>query len=210
MDPDFWHERWQKNLIGFHEGEANTLLVAHFAALHLAKGSRVFVPLCGKTRDIAWLLSQGLRVAGAELSRMAVEQLFDELAVQADITTVGKMERFSAPGIDIFVGDIFDLTAEMLGPLDASYDRAALVALPAEMRGRYASHLAEITARAPQLLICFAYDQSQMNGPPFSVDAAEVARVYGDQYKLAQLAEAPASRSFPGKTPAQEVVWLLQ
>lgn len=210
MDANFWHERWKKNQIGFHEGAANALLAAHFSALDLPTGGRVFVPLCGKTRDIAWLLAQGYQVAGAELSRLAVEQLFAELGVQAEITKAGAMEHFSAPGLDVFVGDIFDLTAARLGPVDATYDRAALVALPSEMRARYAVHLAELTAQAPQLLVCFAYDQAAMTGPPFSIDAEEVARVHGGHYRLTQLAVAAESRALPGKIFAQEIVWLLK
>src|ERR1700733_8099165 len=109
MDEQFWHRRWELNEIGFHEGKANALLVAHFGALSLADGSRVFLPLCGKTIDIHFLLSRGYRVAGAELSRIAIEQLFAELDVTPEIADVGSMSRYSAPGIDIFVGDIFDL-----------------------------------------------------------------------------------------------------
>ena len=76
MDPEFWHERWASNRIAFHEGEANRLLVAYFDKLALSPNARVFVPLCGKTRDIAWLRDQGIRVAGAELSELAVAALF--------------------------------------------------------------------------------------------------------------------------------------
>ena len=60
MEPDFWHQKWQSNEIGFHKAEANPLLVEHFSALGLDAGARVFVPLCGKTLDIRWLLAQGL------------------------------------------------------------------------------------------------------------------------------------------------------
>ena len=81
MDPTFWHQRWEKNEIAFHEGKANALLVKHFHELTLAKGRRVFVPLCGKTLDISWLLSNGYHVAGAELSQVAIEQLFMELGI---------------------------------------------------------------------------------------------------------------------------------
>ena len=66
MEAAFWHERWQRGEIGFHEAQPNALLTAFFERLTLPADSRVFVPLCGKTRDIPWLLSQGLRVAGAE------------------------------------------------------------------------------------------------------------------------------------------------
>ncbi|HXT65661.1 MAG TPA: thiopurine S-methyltransferase, partial [Nitrospiraceae bacterium] len=124
MDPSFWHDRWEKNEIAFHESKANPVLVKHVNELSLAKGSRVFVPLCGKTRDISWLLSKGYRVAGAELSQIAIEQLFIELGLQPEISTVGEVEQWSANRVDIFVGDIFALSRKMLGPVDTIYDRA--------------------------------------------------------------------------------------
>ena len=81
MDKSFWLQKWEKNTIAFHRSEANPSLVNHFDKLALAKGSRIFVPLCGKTLDIGWLLSKGYRVVGAELADMAIEQLFTELGV---------------------------------------------------------------------------------------------------------------------------------
>src|SRR5690349_18438288 len=128
MDAGFWHERWETNDIAFHKNEANPLLVRCFAALSLSKGSRVFVPLCGKTLDIHWLLSEGFRVAGAELSKVAIEQLFTELGVEPKVSRDGEVDHYSATNIDVFVGDIFQLSSEVLGPVDAVYDRAALVA----------------------------------------------------------------------------------
>ena len=84
MEEKFWHDRWQNNQIPFHKVEVNPLLVRNLPALELASGARVFVPLCGKSLDVHWLLAQGYRVAGAELSRIAVEQLFAELGVIPD------------------------------------------------------------------------------------------------------------------------------
>ena len=102
MDPNFWHQRWEKNEIAFHEGKPNALLVHYLHELSLAKGRRIFLPLCGKTRDISWLLSNGYRVAGAELSQLAIEQLFMDLGLQPDISGVGKVQLWSATHIDIF------------------------------------------------------------------------------------------------------------
>src|SRR5262249_2938954 len=160
----------------------NPLLVKYFNELSLAKCSRIFVPLCGKTLDISWLLSKGYPVAGAELSQIAIEQLFMELGMQPEISTVGGVEQWSSNNLDIFVGDIFALSRKMLGPVDAVYDRAALVAFPEEMRKRYTAHLTEITGKAPQLLISYDYDQSKMDGPPFSVSNEEVERHYAGNY----------------------------
>lgn len=206
MEHNFWLDRWQTNQIGFHLPDANPLLVKHLSALQLAKGARVFIPLCGKTLDITWLLSQGYRVVGAELVEMAIVQLFNELGVPPNITTVGELKRYSAHNIDIFVGDIFDLTADLLGAVDATYDRAALVALPGEMRVRYMAHLKAITHRAPELLITFEYDQSLVPGPPFSVDAAEVKTHYGDA-TLLECNDLP--NGLKGQYPAKEATWLV-
>ena len=103
--------------------------------------SRVFLPLCGKTRDIHWLLSHGYRVSGSELSKIAVEQLFSELGIEPNITAIDQISRYSSNNVDIFVGDIFSLSRGILGQIDAIYDRAALAALPEPMRDRYAAHL---------------------------------------------------------------------
>lgn len=210
MDPSFWHERWEKNEIAFHESKANPILVKHFSELSLAKGSRVFVPLCGKTRDISGLLSNDYRVAGAELSQIAIEQLFMELELQPEVSTVGEVERWSANCLAIFVGDIFALSRKMLGPVDAIYDRAALVAFPEEMRHRYTAHLTGITHKAPQLLVCYDYDQNLMQGPPFSIRKEEVHRHYASIYELALMASTEVSGGLKGKCVAKENVWRLR
>jgi thiopurine S-methyltransferase len=210
MDASFWHQRWEKNEIGFHESKANPLLVTHFHELSIPKGRRVFVPLCGKTLDISWLLSRGYRVAGSELSQLAIEQLFIELGLQPDIEKVGSVERWSANSLDILVGDFFAVARPMLGQIDAVYDRAALVALPETMRQRYAAHLMEITGKAPQLLVSYEYDQSLKEGPPFSVSNEEVRRHYASTYTQTLVASTEVSGGLKGKVPAKENVWVLK
>jgi thiopurine S-methyltransferase len=210
MDEGFWHSRWQKNQIGFHEGAANALLVEHFEAGIGRPGGRVFLPLCGKTNDIGWLLARGCRVAGAELSRLAVDQLFRDLGIEPEIADQGPLTRCSASGLDIFVGDFFGLTAEGLGPVEAVYDRAALVALPAAMRRRYAAHLTQTTGAAPQLLISLEYDQSLMDGPPFSVGGEEINELYADRFEVTRLASVAVAGGLKGRCPAIEHAWLLQ
>jgi thiopurine S-methyltransferase len=210
MDLNFWHQRWAKNETGWHESKTNPLLVKYFQDLSLAKGRRVFLPLCGKTLDIGWLLSQGYRVAGAELSQLAVEQLFMDLGLQPEISEAGELRQWSAQHLDIFVGDFFALSRNVLGPVDAVYDRAALVALPETMRPRYAAHLIEMTNKAPQLLICYHYDQQAIDGPPFSISNEEVARHYTATYDLRLLTSVDVAGGLKGKCPAQEHVWLLR
>ncbi|VEP15257.1 Thiopurine S-methyltransferase [Hyella patelloides LEGE 07179] len=210
MDSSFWLQKWEKNDIGFHKSEANPVLAKYFEELSLSKGSRLFVPLCGKTLDIAWLLLEGYRVTGAELVEMAVEQLFDELGMKPKISRVGEASLYSAKDINIFVGNILDVSGEILGSVDAIYDRAALVALPEEMRNRYTAHLAEITGKAPQLLVTYEYDQNLMEGPPFSISNEEVERHYSDSYDLSLIVSTDVAGGLKGKCAAKENVWLLQ
>ena len=209
MEPDFWLARWQNNQIGFHEGAPNTFLVAHFAALGIPAGGRIFVPLCGKSRDLQWLRAQGFMVAGVELSRLAVEQFFAELGLTPTVVPSGRLERFETEGVTVFAGDIFDLNQNTLGAVDAVYDRAALVAMPPSLRARYAAHLIVLTAGAPQLLVTFEYDQARQPGPPFSVPEAEVRAQYGAAYNLARAETREVPGGLKGVCPAQESVWLL-
>ena len=210
MDTTFWLQKWETNNIAFHNSEANPLLVQYFKGLSLEQDSRVFVPLCGKTLDIAWLLDNGYRVAGAELIEIAIEQLFAELGLKPTISEVGETKHYSATNIDIFVGDIFNLSSQMLGPVDAIYDRAALVALPRDMRNRYTPHLRAITKTAPQLLINYDYDQTLMTGPPFSISNEEVKQHYGESYELTLLQSTHMPGGLKGKCAAIENVWRLQ
>lgn len=210
MDASFWNQRWARNDIGFHEGEVNARLVKYLDHLSVAKDSRVFVPLCGKTVDIAWLLSNGYRVAGAEFSDLAIEQLFAALNIQPTISGIGDVILYSARNIDIFVGDVFDVSREILGPVDAVYDRGALVALPDETRKRYTAHLTEISDNAPQLLITCDYEQTKMKGSPFPVSNEEVEKLYGGSYELQLSESAVISGGLKGKCPARVHVWLLR
>ncbi len=210
MEAGFWHKKWAEGDIGFHAQEVNPSLREHFSKLQMAPGARVFLPLCGKTRDIGWLRDEGYRVTGAELSELAIKELFNELGLVPEITGSDKHVCYQSGNIRIFVGDIFEVSAKQLGPIDAIYDRAALVALPMEMRARYAAHLIDITDAAQQLLISCEYDQHLMNGPPFSVHADEVRRLYSVVYDVRPLETHEVPGGLRGKIPATETVWALQ
>lgn len=210
MDAKFWHSKWAKKDIAFHEPQVNPLLTKHFNELTLEPGKRIFVPLCGKTRDIGWLLASGYRIAGAELSELAVNELFHDLNMPANVTDLGELKHYTAQNIDIYAGDFFKLNAEQLGKVDAIYDRAALVAMPSGMRDQYAQHLMQITDCAAQLLISVDYDQQKQAGPPFSVNAEEVRRLYERTYGLAMLESAELPGGLKGICAAEEQVWLLR
>ena len=214
MEHSFWHSKWQKNEIGFHEPEGNALLVKYASFLFgddspSTSLKRIFVPLCGKTRDIGWLLAQGCEVVGAELSEVAITQLFEELGVEPTISTSTNGKVYAKDGLTIFVGDIFKLTSSDIGDVTGVYDRAALVALPSPLREQYSAHLIEITQCAPQLIISFDYDQNEMAGPPFSVNEKTVDSLYSADYNIQRLERSVLEGGLKGKVDADNLVFAL-
>ncbi|MFC3194009.1 thiopurine S-methyltransferase [Marinicella sediminis] len=209
MEHQFWHEKWNNNEIGFHQSDTNPWLIKYLNKLNLTPNGRLFLPLCGKTRDIDWLLQQGYQVIGSELNESAVQQLFDRLKVTPDVQNSGLLKIYMSGPLKVFTGDLFALQVNDLGHVDATFDRAALVALPTEMRQQYAVHITSLTAMAPQLLICFAYNQFDMDGPPFSVTEAEIRSLYANHYTIHHLDEGPVKGGLKGHCPAMETCWLL-
>ncbi|KIC11291.1 hypothetical protein RA19_08080 [Leisingera sp. ANG-M1] len=209
MEQEFWQARWRENRIGFHEAAPNTLLTKHISRLGLKAGQSVFVPLCGKALDLDWLLAQGLQVTGAEFNKGAVEEVFARQGLEPEVVQQGKLLRYRAGALTLFAGDFFALSAEQVGSVDAVYDRAALVAVKPEDRTVYAGHLNRITSTAPQLLIGFDYDQSLMQGPPFSVPGGLVQTLYQGTHAITLAEERLADGRIGERCNALEQAWLL-
>lgn len=177
MDPEFWRARWSEGRIGFHEGRPNALLARH--AKVLGAGRRVLVPLCGKSEDLAFLAAQGHEVVGIELVESAVRDFFYEHGIDPEVSASGPFTRYQAPGLTLLVGDVFDATTQHVGPVDALYDRAALVALPSPLRERYARHLrGTLAPGSPGLVITFEYPQEARPGPPFPISQESLQALY--------------------------------
>jgi thiopurine S-methyltransferase len=189
MQPEFWHARWERGETGWHLDEINLHLRQHWQALGVARGARVLVPLCGKSPDLLWLAGEGYRVLGAEISPLAVEGFFADHGLAPVITDEPPFRRYRLDEMEILCGDFFDLTAAHLDGVSAVYDRASLIALPRDMRPRYASHLKALLApRTRILLITLDYEQTEMAGPPFSVSEAEVQELLGERFDVHPLA----------------------
>ena len=207
MQHDFWHDKWQTNNIGFHQDQPHPLLTQHLQSLSLSSSARIFVPLCGKSLDLAWLIKQGYHVVGIDLSPIAIQALIIDLGLSFKEMQSGELTHYQHPQIELFVGDFFQLTAQQLGDIDAVYDRAALIALPPQMRSQYTQHLLDITKQAPQLLISLEYDQNLLQGPPFSVPEHELTEHYATHYQIKLL--ETMTENLKGKVIAHENVWSL-
>lgn len=191
MTPDFWHDRWRRGEIGWHKDEINVHLQEHWPRLGAAAGERVFVPLCGKSLDMLWLAARGHRVLGVEVSPIAVEAFFAENGLKPEVLPEPPFTRWRVDEVEVLCGDFFDLVPGHLAGVNAVFDRASLIAMPPELRPRYAEHLQALLAPGTRvLLITLDYDQSEMAGPPFSVPAGEVTALLGGRFEVRRLAEA--------------------
>lgn len=194
MEPAFWHERWSNGQIGFHQERVNPLLDRWWASCGAAAGATVLVPLCGKTVDLRWLAAQGCAVTGVELSPLAVAALFPETTAP---TVEGALHAWRDGQIEVLRGDFFDVER---GGFDAFWDRAATIALPPDLRRRYAAHLAaRVRPGAVGLLVGLAHDGG--SGPPFSVPPAEVEALYGATFHV-----EPLGDPIPGGAPSGPAV----
>jgi len=179
MQKKYWLDRWERKDIGFHQNETNPYLGQYWQRLQLAPGSTALVPLCGKSTDMLWLRQKGHTVLGVELSGIAAQAFFTENGLTPQCSARDQFTHLEANDIHILCGDFFDLDKNAVAKVTAVYDRAALIALPPEMRKRYAHHLLYILPPATQiLLVTLDYPQHEMPGPPFAVSMNEVTSLY--------------------------------
>ena len=205
-----WHQRWKEGRIGFHQTAVHEDLITYQEQFLSDGPHRVLVPLCGKTQDLVWLAKLGHQAIGVELVPQAVEEFFQEQELEVTLEEHKSFSIYSSGAITIYCGDFFDLSAILVGKITRVWDRAALVALPLELRGAYCRHLRSlVTPDASLLLNVFEYDPKVMSGPPHSISPDEVETHFADcDRKL--LSEADAIEKFPGFAKAGHSYWTVR
>ncbi len=212
-DPEFWHSKWASNQIGFHLDDVNPLLTEHWHKTEPKREEKVFVPLCGKSEDLVWLASKHDEVHGVELSSIAVRSFFAEhfytpLVVQVN----AHHELYQFDELSIYTGDYFTAPVESY---DIVYDRAALIALPEEMRQEYVARLKSLLKPGGRiLLVTLDYEQHEMAGPPFSVPQLEIEQLFSE-FSVERLHQDSANAQHPkraekGLSRFAEEVWLIR
>lgn len=189
-DNQLWLQMWRDSRIEFHLENVNPFLIKTWSALDHKVGSRVFVPLCGKSQDMLWLAEQGYQVVGIELSPVAVKAFFKENGLKPVKRRKGKFMHWTCGNIDILCGDYFSLSADDLGHIDKVYDRAALTALPEDVRKDYILQLRSIVPKNSHILLLTIEDIDQNDSMDTSdgIDE-EVTSLYSEYYEIS-LADA--------------------
>lgn len=160
-DNELWLQSWREQHTDFHQMAVNPLLCRFWPGLNLVPGSRVFVPLCGKSLDMLWLAQQGHQVIGVELSPIAVEDFFAEQGLHASQERQGQFVRWQSGNITILCGDYFSLRTEDLGELDMVYDRAALTALAEDTRIAYVARLQQLITSNTRVMVMTTEDAEE-------------------------------------------------
>jgi thiopurine S-methyltransferase len=216
MEPEFWQQRWHEGRIGFHQEDVTPLLQQYWDKVGVAAGGQVFVPLAGKSLDLLWLAAHGHRVLGVELSQVAVEQFFAGQRLQPAQRASRYGIHYVAGEIELICGDAFMLDADALANCTGVYDRAALIALPPQMRERYATEIYGcLPTGCSGLLVTLEYPQREKEGPPFSVPGDEVRALYARDWTIGELARRDILAEQPrfladGVTSLQTVAWRMQ
>lgn len=192
---EFWLNRWRKKEIGFHQENYNHFL-KKFGDHYFKNSKKVFIPLCGKTKDILWFLERNIQVLGVEISEIACKEFF--LENQIPYSTFKEKEfrlyQSKEKPITLVQGDFFSLTKDFIekrmGIVDSIYDRASLIALPKEMRKIYVEHINKLFHKVQiYFLITMEYEleekmkkeyQNKEYGPPFSVSEKEIFEIYSN------------------------------
>lgn len=208
MQANFWHDMWASGKVGFHQSDMNEFLTDYWQRLGLTGDETVLVPLCGKSLDMLWLAKQGHRVLGVELSQQALNEFLTENGVTAQPIQHTHYCGYELENMRLLCGDFFHLTPEECQDVKAVYDRAAIVALPPEMRAQYVAHLRAILPKGTSyLMITMEYDQNLVSGPPFSVPEAEVCQLFSGVDSIEKVHEV----SFEQKgVPRTEMVFVIQ
>ncbi|MFC3909782.1 thiopurine S-methyltransferase [Legionella dresdenensis] len=207
----FWQDLWLEGRLPFHRNEVNADLIRFWPELKLAKNATVLVPLCGKSLDLLWLVERGYRVVGIELSELAIEQFMSENGLILHKNPNGQHCCYSNDALTIWSGDIFTLDNSAIPPLDAFYDRAALVALPQKLRADYvAKCLQWLKPDACGLLKTLSYDQNKQAGPPYSVSEHEVQTVYNSCEQTTLARHERSVMGTAGEIGVDNYVWLIR
>ena len=185
-----WKDRWATNTIAWHGDDVNDVIKAHGDKLLKANDSctadmRVFVPLCGKSLDVAFFARNEdvTEVVGVDGIKKALQEFASEhpdLELK-EMESTESYEVFKGKKISLLKGDFFELNDESTGgKFAAIYDRASLVAIRPEMREKYIAVMQRLIAPGGKILLV-TVEHDTGTGPPFSIPETDVLLLYEGQ-----------------------------
>ena len=183
-----WLDRWKKGTTGWHRSDINPQLLENINQLAKTRPQKIFVPLCGASLDMKYLIDQGFHVVGVELSSIAIDRFFNENKIEHKVSKVEDFVLYQGKNIEIYCGDFFRLKKNYLYDVSCIYDRAALIALNPDLQKKYVRHLKDILPNSSKiLLLTMFYPQNEMEGPPFSVGDDNVEDLFSGSKEIKKI-----------------------
>jgi methyl halide transferase len=169
-DPQFWRERYAEPRQGWEIGRAAPPLERWFAP-HSPKGKRALVVGCGRGHEARMLARAGARVVAVDFAPEAL----------AEARVLAEREGVT---IDFRLRDLFALAADV-ERYDLVVEHCCFCAIDPARRGEYVDVVADLLVDGGELVALLRTRCPQPQGPPFAVDADEVARLFARRFVLA-------------------------
>ncbi|CAG7817082.1 unnamed protein product, partial [Allacma fusca] len=184
----YWEKRYSEKQTQWYLSEAHDSLVKYMPLLASENSvKKFFLPLCGKSKDIPYLLSLGHRVFGIEGALQPILELEKENSLKLNFDKERSIYFTDDHQLEIYFGDIFACPIEQYGPFDCIWDRASFVALDYSTRPAYVEVMRRSVLRGDgsyhdfkYLFQAYNYDKSLYPGPPTSVDWKDMEQCFGD------------------------------
>ncbi|CAL8110762.1 unnamed protein product [Orchesella dallaii] len=193
---EYWENRYKKRNFEWHIEEVHPQLLKYLSKLTQleteetvegSKAKKFFVPLCGKTKDIPFLLKLGFEVFAVEAIDSVVQELINENNLELTFDEKRSIYHDKDEQLKIYCGDLFKCPIEEYGPFDCIWDRASFIALDYSFRPSYIDMMKRSVGYGSEngvhnfryLLQSVTYDKSNFAGPPRCVDAADIKEFFG-------------------------------
>jgi SAM-dependent methyltransferase len=167
-DPQFWRDRYAQPSQGWEIGRAAPPLLRWFAA-HPAAGKRALVVGCGRGHEARLLAAAGADVVAIDFAPEAI----------AEARALAERENAR---VDFRLRDLFRLRDDP-DRYDLIVEHCCFCAIDPARRDEYVDVVADVLADGGELVALFR-TQCKPGGPPFSVAADEMERLFSRRFVL--------------------------
>lgn len=182
-----WLKIWQASPdLEFDQGNKGNLLIRNFLGLGIERNAEILFPLCGKAKSMFSLAEYGYRIAGIEISPVAISRFFSDhvLGVVQGLENGTPVYIAEALPIKIYCGDLFKGVRLQC---EAFFDVAALVAVLPEQREQYIDTLCSMLAPKAKGIVAVVHYDGLASTAPFPVSAQAFHALFSERFDITEL-----------------------
>jgi len=207
---EYWENRYKTRCLQWHIDEVHPHLLKYLSLLTQQndqeskttdKKLKFFMPLCGKSKDIPFLLNLGFQVFGVEGVDTVIQEFIQENMLDMEYDESRQIYQTKDGQLQIYHGDLFKCPIETYGPFDCLWDRASFIALEYSFRSAYLDVMKRAVVNNGKdfryLLQSVKYDKTKCPGPPRSVDNQDIKDYFGSWADVTCLESNAVSKDHP-------------